>query len=265
MPGTVTFEQVEQEYVFYHHTLDGREECGRVLTSEISACDGWLITVIATSLGVLLSVLGVSYTLTRVTRAILPAILANRGARVVFERLLAEDVTPALVIKIIRTLYSVTSFTNVISNILSNLSWLDWAFTVTSVIFQIASLWLTGGWFLVYILVQLGLNIAQLITVVNQKPDGCNPPPQLSSLAPFSATAGQNGVTVTVSGQAFLQGAQGRWNGLNRTTTWKSASQIEIQLTGADLAQAGTGIITVLNPSSNNVVSNSLNFYVTSS
>jgi hypothetical protein len=70
---------------------------------------------------------------------------------------------------------------------------------------------------------------------------------------------------VTVSGQAFLQGAQGRWNGLNRATTWKSASQIEIQLTGADIAQAGTGIITVLNPKSNNVVSNSLNFYVTSS
>lgn len=265
MPGTVTFEQVEQEYVFYHYTLDGREECGRFSVLEVSACDSWLITVIATSLGVLLNVLGVGYTATRVVGAIFPAIVANQNAGVVFGHLLALDVTPSLVIKIIRTLYGVTSFTTVISSILSNLSWWNWFFTIASVIIQIVSLWLTGGLYLVYVLAQLALSIAQLIYVVNQKPDGCNPPPQLSSLAPFSSTVGQNGVTVTVNGQSFLQGAQGRWNGLSRTTTWKSASQIEIQLTGADLAQAGTGKITVLNPSSNNVVSNSLNFYVTSS
>lgn len=264
LPGTVTFEHTADEVVFYHHTLEGPQECGRVTGQVLTPCQSWVISVVATSIGCLLSVFGVGYTLTKLSSTVLPAIFrAALGRFEIMQAILAVNVSATTVIRIVRALGSMTSISSVIASGLSGVSWWSWAFTLASLTVQIVSLWLTGGLFLIYILAQLALGIAQLVYVINQQPSGCNPAPELTGLSPISTTAGGQGLTLSVSGNTFMQGATVNWNGSPRTTTYVSDTQLTAQITQSDIAQTGLAAITVVNPSSNNTPSNSLSFYVT--
>ncbi len=91
-----------------------------------------------------------------------------------------------------------------------------------------------------------------------------NPQPTLDNLLPASATAGSGGLTVRVLGQNFVPGAVGRVNGANRPTTYVSPDEIEVDLSAADVANAGTRTITAVNPAPGGGDSlNSLDFVVT--
>jgi hypothetical protein len=89
-----------------------------------------------------------------------------------------------------------------------------------------------------------------------------NPVPTLTQLQPASATQGENGLTLTVTGTNFVNGAVVRWNGANRTTTFVSSAVLEAQITAADLGTAGTAAITVFNPAPGGGASAALNFTI---
>jgi hypothetical protein len=96
------------------------------------------------------------------------------------------------------------------------------------------------------------------VTVVNPPPGGGtsnmltfdinNPLPAVTSLSPSSASAGGAAFTLTVNGNAFVSGASVQWNGSNRTTTFVSNTQLTAAIPAADIAVAGTALVTVFNP-----------------
>jgi YD repeat-containing protein len=86
-----------------------------------------------------------------------------------------------------------------------------------------------------------GTSAAQTFTINN-------PAPTLSSIAPTSAVVGGAAFTLTATGTNFGTASVVRWNGSNRTTTYVSSTQLEAQITAADIATAGTASVTVFTP-----------------
>jgi hypothetical protein len=97
-----------------------------------------------------------------------------------------------------------------------------------------------------------------VVTVVNPGPGGgssvglsfaisSNPVPMVASILPASANAGSSAFALTVTGSGFVAGTQVQWNGTNRTTTFISATQVTAAITLADVATAGSAVVTVVN------------------
>ncbi|MFN0086161.1 MAG: IPT/TIG domain-containing protein [Blastocatellia bacterium] len=87
--------------------------------------------------------------------------------------------------------------------------------------------------------------------VLSVTPDVQPPPPAITGLIPQAVTAGGGPFSITVSGNNFLPGQSVvRWNGENRSTTFINSSQLVAFLTAADIANAGSGNVTVFNPPS---------------
>lgn len=86
-----------------------------------------------------------------------------------------------------------------------------------------------------------GTSAAQSFTVVNAG----TPPPTITSLLPASANAGSAAFTLTVNGTGYDGTSVVRWNGTNRITTFVSATQLTAAITAADIAAAGSVLITV--------------------
>jgi hypothetical protein len=89
-----------------------------------------------------------------------------------------------------------------------------------------------------------------------------NPVPAITTLNPSTATAGSAGFTLTVNGSNFVNGAQVRWNGVAKTTTFVTAVQLTASILVADIALAGTASVTVFNPAPGGGTSNTLTFTV---
>jgi len=89
-----------------------------------------------------------------------------------------------------------------------------------------------------------------------------NPVPTITGLNPSSATPGGPAFTLTVNGTGFIDGSVVRWNGVNRTTTFVSGTQLTAAITLADIAAAGTASVTVFNPAPGGGLSNALSFSV---
>ncbi len=82
-------------------------------------------------------------------------------------------------------------------------------------------------------------------------PDTAPPPPVISSIVPVSAVAGGGPFSLTVNGSYFVSGQSVvRWNGASRTTTYVSDTQLVAFISAADIASAGSAVITVFNPPS---------------
>lgn len=101
---------------------------------------------------------------------------------------------------------------------------------------------------------------SQGITFTIEPPPPDNPVPVATALTPQSATAGDAGFTLTVTGSDFAQNAVVRWNGSDRTTTFVSSAELQAQITAADIASEGTASVTVFNPSPGGGLSQALNF-----
>ena len=95
------------------------------------------------------------------------------------------------------------------------------------------------------------------VSVVN------NPVPTLTSLSPTSATAGGATFTLTVNGTGFVTGSVVRWNGVARTTTYVSGTQLRASIQAADIATAGIFPVTVFNPTPGGGTSTAVQFTVT--
>jgi hypothetical protein len=67
----------------------------------------------------------------------------------------------------------------------------------------------------------------------------------VTTLSPSSALAGGPSFTLTVSGSNFTSSSRVNWNGVSRTTTFNSATQLQIAISAADIGSPGTATITV--------------------
>src|SRR5262249_37898443 len=90
-----------------------------------------------------------------------------------------------------------------------------------------------------------------------------NPMPSLTSLSPNSAVAGGAAFTLTVNGSNFVAGAVVQWNGAARTTTFVGATQVTASISASDIAAAGGGQGTVVNPAPGGGTSTALTFTIT--
>lgn len=75
-----------------------------------------------------------------------------------------------------------------------------------------------------------------------------NPVPVLGSVIPKSTIAGGPLFLLTVNGADFVPGAVIRWNGLDRTTTVVSSTQLTCNIPASFITNAGYNNITVWNP-----------------
>jgi hypothetical protein len=110
------------------------------------------------------------------------------------------------------------------------------------------------------------------VTVMNATPGGGtsnaqtftinNPVPVLNTLMPNNTEHGGPAFTLTVHGSNFVSTSQVKWNGSNRATTFVSKGQVTAMITAADIANAGTASVTVVNPSPGGGTSNTLTFTI---
>ena len=89
------------------------------------------------------------------------------------------------------------------------------------------------------------------------------PVPVLTSLSPSFAVKGSPSFTLTVTGSGFYAASKVRWNGVDRVTTFVSATSLSISVPAADLVSAGTVQITVSNPTPGGGVSTASPFTIT--
>jgi outer membrane protein assembly factor BamB len=75
------------------------------------------------------------------------------------------------------------------------------------------------------------------------------PPLTLNSVFPSVITAGSNDLTLTAVGLSFAPNAVIRWNGTALTTSQVSSTVLHASLPATDIATAGSGSVTVQNPS----------------
>jgi hypothetical protein len=86
--------------------------------------------------------------------------------------------------------------------------------------------------------------------------------PAITLLTPSSTIAGSIGFTLTVKGSNFDAAAQVLFNGIARTTTFVSNTQLQANINASDIAAAGTATIAVANPANNGGTSAGSTFFV---
>ena len=89
-----------------------------------------------------------------------------------------------------------------------------------------------------------------------------NPAPTEISIAPPSATAGGAAFTLTVNGAGFISTSVVKFNGVAKTTTFISSTQLTAAIAAADIATAGTATVTVTNPAPGGGTSSSIPFTI---
>jgi hypothetical protein len=113
------------------------------------------------------------------------------------------------------------------------------------------------------------------LTVVNPTPGGGassprrfevtplpNPVPVLESVSPASALEGDPGLTLTINGRDFVNGATLLWQGSPRATSFVSSTQLQARIGAADLVLAGNIALAVFNPAPGGGSSNQIIFYI---
>jgi len=89
-----------------------------------------------------------------------------------------------------------------------------------------------------------------------------NPVPAITTLSPSTTSAGGGAFTLTVNGSNLVNGAEVRWNGVARTTTYGSAAQLTAAISAADISAVGTATVTVFNPTPGGGTSGPLTFTI---
>jgi hypothetical protein len=262
-PGTVSHRRDGDQLVFEYHGVGGVDEIARV-DAVMSQCTAWIIDIVATALGMIASVIGVGYSVVKVVdylvaRALQPvvSVFLQAAQDAVTLNLAGTD----LVIKLVRTVYNAGLLTTVAAELLSGYSWWNIAFAIAGFLINLLALWVTGGWWLLYVLAQLAVSVAQFIVVVRSKPADCAPGPRLTGLSPASAVAGGAAFVLSVAGAGFQSGATVQWNDGGRATTFVSESRLTAQVLATDIASAGTARVAVINPGTD--PSDSLRFTIT--
>ena len=93
-------------------------------------------------------------------------------------------------------------------------------------------------------------------------PSPSNPVPTITSLSPNSVAAGSTTFTLIVTGTNFLSSSMVQWNGSARPTMFASGTQVQGQISAADVAASGSVNVTVLNPSPGGGTSSAASFAI---
>jgi hypothetical protein len=112
----------------------------------------------------------------------------------------------------------------------------------------------------------LGMAVTLHPVVLNSQsqPAISNPVPFIGQpLAPARATPGAHGLTMTIRGVGFVSGSVVQWNGQALPTSFMSGESVTAAVPASSLAQAGTGVVTVVNPGPGGGSSNLAFFEVT--
>lgn len=104
------------------------------------------------------------------------------------------------------------------------------------------------GVILAQLLVACGGGSSGLANLGSDQPQSSNPVPVIVSLRPNSAIAGGAASTITITGYNFISSSSVQWNGSARTTTNTSSTQLQVQITAADIANSGSATLSVTNP-----------------
>ena len=91
---------------------------------------------------------------------------------------------------------------------------------------------------------------------------GQNPVPTLTSVSPFSTTAGGPTFTLTVNGTNFVASSKVRWNGQDLTTTYGSPTLLNTVVPANLITNQGTAQVTVFTPTPGGGVSSSQTFTI---
>jgi hypothetical protein len=90
-----------------------------------------------------------------------------------------------------------------------------------------------------------------------------NPVPLINQpLAPMTAAPGGSSLTLTVNGAGFVSGSAVNWNGTALSTVYLNSSQLTATVPAANIANAGTASVTVVNPTPGGGTSNVMYFDV---
>jgi hypothetical protein len=90
-----------------------------------------------------------------------------------------------------------------------------------------------------------------------------NPVPAITQLTPATLTTGTASLMVTVTGTGFVSTTVIDVNGSTRTTTYVSATQLNVTLTAADVAAAGSLSLTAVNAAPGGGTSSAVSFPIT--
>lgn len=85
------------------------------------------------------------------------------------------------------------------------------------------------------------------------------PVPELTSVAPDQALVGGAPLTLTLRGRNFQSFSTVHWNGAARPSDYRSSTELQMTVTGADLRQAGSASLTVRTQGPGGGISNSVN------
>ena len=90
-----------------------------------------------------------------------------------------------------------------------------------------------------------------------------NPVPMVyQPLLPVTVKPGSSQFTLTVNGTGFAITAVVTWNGSTRPTSYISSSQLQAQISAADVANPGTASVSVVNPAPGGGASNTIFFSI---
>ena len=89
-----------------------------------------------------------------------------------------------------------------------------------------------------------------------------NPVPVLTKISPTYQSAGISSVTITLTGSGFISGSVVQWDGIDKPTTYASATKLTVKIPGDDLKYAKTAKVRVYNPGPGGGYSRELTFTV---
>jgi hypothetical protein len=104
---------------------------------------------------------------------------------------------------------------------------------------------------------------AQFQAILNPLLQSSSTMPILRSISPSSMPAGGSGQTISLAGTNFFSDSQVQFSGSNRPTSFVSSTQLTVQLSSSDLAQAGTPALSVVNTEGLGWTSNALSLTIT--
>src|SRR5438309_4822850 len=112
--------------------------------------------------------------------------------------------------------------------------------------------------------IEKAISPAAMAAILNPLLQSSSNMPILRTISPTSVQAGSPGQTIALTGTNFFNDSQVLFNGNSRPTTFVRGTQLGVQLSPSDLAQAGNQALSVLNSSEGGWQSNiiTLNVYV---
>src|SRR5258708_10540063 len=93
-------------------------------------------------------------------------------------------------------------------------------------------------------------------------PSPSNPVPTITSLSTNSVAAGSTTFTLIVTGTNFLSSSMVQWNGSARPTMFSFRTQVQAQISAADVAASGSVNVMVFNPSPGGGTSSAASFAI---